>query len=114
MPAWEDLDQFLDPDDFGVLAQVTTQAGAVRSIHVLFDDPAVGLKADRRNLVGKTASLGSYDADDETPSMVGKASDLEGITRRDLVQIEGRSYGVLTGPRPEGTGLARVELTLEP
>ena len=100
-PAWEDLDDFLDPEEFGVQAVITFQAGGTRTISVIFDDPYVNAKA------------GEYERDDNGPKAKGKETDMVGITRKDTVVIAGKTYGVLTSPQADGTGISVLELTLE-
>lgn len=36
-----------------------------------------------------------------------------GVTRGDVVEIDGKTYDVLTGPQPDGTGMAMLEMALQ-
>jgi len=121
MPAWDDLAEFLDPDDFGVLAVIAYQDGTKSDpIPVLFDEPATGLVFERRQPMARPAKLGSYEADAENPSMVGTESSLARVQRRDGVTLTDSAgkrlgtFGVLTGAQPDGNGMAKVVLTREP
>lgn len=112
-PAWDDVGAFIDPDDFGVPAVVSFQAGGTRAIVVLFDDPAAGLQFTRRAPASAGVQMGGYEGDAEKPRMVGTVAALAGIRKRDSVLIDGKTFGCLTGPQPDGNGCATVSLVLE-
>lgn len=97
-PAWEELDQFFDADDFAVPAVISFRAGGTRNVNVIFDDPYVNAEA------------GGYERDDVRPKASGKLSDFSGVGRFDKITIDGTTYDVLTGPHPDGTGLGYLEL----
>ena len=99
-PAWEDLDDFLDPEEFAVPCVITFQAGGVRAINVIFDDPYVNAQA------------GEYSRDDRLPHATAKEADLVGVRRKDSCVIGGQVYDVMTGAKPDGTGLSVLELSL--
>ncbi len=103
-PAWEDLDAFLQLDvtgGFAVPAVFTLSDGSTREVAVIFDDPAMD------------AEVGEYIKEDQSPYVTGKETELRGILRADSVVISGRTYGVLSSPRPDGTGMAIVRLATE-
>lgn len=97
-PAWEDLDAFLDPDDFGVRATIRMQAGAVRHVVGIFDELYLN------------ARIGEYEADTGRPRLLCKESDVAGVARGDVVELGGRTFDVLTSPQQDGTGMAVLDL----
>ncbi|MDO4231407.1 MAG: hypothetical protein Q4D19_04680 [Lautropia sp.] len=48
---WENLDTFLDPDDFAIRVTLRLQAGGARVVRAIFDDPYLN------------AELGEYELD---------------------------------------------------
>lgn len=114
-PAWDELEQFTDPEDFGTWAVITFQAGGTRRIPVLFDDPAANIRFRNRAPMSPVVTLGDYDMDAEHPYMTATVAHLDGVRRKDSVMLEadGSTYGILTGPKPDGTGFAFVSLALE-
>ncbi len=97
-PAWEDLDVFLQLDDFAISAVIHLQSGSTRQVAGIFDDPYLG------------AALGGYDRDDMNPTLTVKESDAVGIKRGDYVVIAGQNYDVLTGAQGDGTGMSVIKL----
>ena len=99
-PAWDDLDAFLNTDEFAVAATVRLQDGGARVVRGIFDDPYLD------------AQLGEYVADTSAPRFTCKASDAAGVRRGDWIAIDGTTYNVMTKPQNDGTGM--VILRLEP
>jgi len=99
--AWEDLDVFFSPDEFGTTVVLRLQSGVERQFNAVFDDPYLN------------AELGEYELDTNRPRLTCKESDVLGVTRGDVVEIDGKTYDVLTGPQPDGTGLAMLEMALQ-
>lgn len=97
-PAWDDLDAFLNTDEFAVAATVRLQDGGARLVRGIFDDPFLN------------AQLGEYELDTTRPRLLCKEADVIGVGRGDLVDIQGRTYDVLTTAQPDGTGMALLEL----
>lgn len=102
-PAWEDLDQFLQLDDFAVAATITRQVGLPLSLSVVFDDPNVN------------ADLGdAYTRDDVRPMATGKESDMPGVKRGDTITLQfhtgAQTFDILAAPMPDGTGMAKLAL----
>lgn len=107
-PAWENLDDFLDRDDFAVEALVEFQAGGTRTVWGIFDDPYMN------------AQLGEYEADTSKPRLLAKESDFAGVKRGDLVAIIQRDkagnivsreeYDIMTGAQSTGDGMALLAL----
>ena len=97
-PAWENLDDFLNTDEFAVGAIIAFQAGGIRTVSGIFDDPYMN------------AGLGEYDMDSSRPRLLCKEPDLVGVDRGDQVTIDGTLYDVLTGPQSDGTGMAILAL----
>lgn len=100
-PAWEDLDTFLNADEFATTVTLRLQSGEVRQFNAVFDDPYLN------------AELGEYELDTNRPRLTCKESDVLGVTRGDVVEIDGKTYDVLTGPQPDGTGMAMLEMALQ-
>jgi hypothetical protein len=96
--SWEDLSQFLDTDEFAVEAVINLQAGGSVTVSVIFDDPFLD------------AQLGEYEFETARPRMMAREADFAAVSRGDEVSIDGVSYVTLSGPRPDGTGMASVEL----
>ncbi len=100
-PAWDDLNTFLSLDDFAVEATVTRQDGDTRVVIGIFDDPYLN------------AQLGEYELDTSRPRFTCRESDVIGVLRGDMVEINGRSYDVLSSAQPDGTGMAVLELAAQ-
>lgn len=100
-PAWDDLDAFLDGDEFAVKATIRLQEGGTRVVLGIFDDPYLN------------AQLGEYELDTARPRFTCKEADVIGVQRGDLVDIDGRTYDVLTGAQPDGTGMALLDLAAQ-
>ena len=93
MPAWEDLDAFLDPDDFAV--------GVVfngRYFHGIFDEPSYN------------AETGEYDINSSAPRLTCKASDTAGMKKFDFVTVDRVKYQLNADPHRDGTGMAVLDL----
>lgn len=97
-PAWEDLGEFLDPQEFASHAVIRFQSGAQRAVVGIFDDPYLN------------AELGEYDMDNSRPRFLGKFIDFQGVKRGDILELDGQEYDILTSPQPDGTGMATLDL----
>jgi hypothetical protein len=97
-PSWENLDAFLSADDFAVIAVITPQAGVVRSVSGIYDDPYLD------------AQLGEYRLDTSAPRFLSTAVALGGVVRGDGLAIAGVEYVALSAAQLDGTGMATVEL----
>jgi len=95
---WEDLDDFLDANEFAVSGMLSFQAGGSQAVTVIFDDPYLN------------AQIGEYEMDTTSPRALGKLSELKDARRGDVLTIDGTDYDVLTGPQPDGTGMATLAL----
>lgn len=100
-PAWDDLDAFVSTDDFAIAATVRLQDGGTRIVRGIFDDPYLN------------AQLGEYEMDTSRPRLTCKEADVIGVLRGDLVDIEGKTYDVLTSAQPDGTGMAVLDLAIQ-
>ena len=108
-PLWEDLDVFLNTDDFAMFGTVTLQSGAVRTFTGIFDDPYLN------------AELGEYDMDNMRPRFLCRETDAAGITRGDTITVFqkdkrgvvvwSRNYDILTSEQPTGDGMAVLDLS---
>lgn len=98
-PDWDDLDDFLDTDDFAVLATITPKVGRVRLVSGIYDDQYMG------------ATAGEYAADSSKPRFNCKLVDVLGLKRGDKIVIPGEgTFSVLNEPEADGTGMANLEL----
>lgn len=101
----EDLDEFLDPDEFGDMA-IFHHASGTHSPPVcgLYDDPFM------------SAQLGEYDAETSAPRFTCKAFDVALVKRKDTVTISTQAGAIelaVLSVQPDGTGLAVVRLAKE-
>lgn len=100
-PAWENLDAFLDTEDFAIHATLRLQDGRERVVRAIFDDPYLN------------AELGEYELDTTQPRLTCKWTDVHDVLRGDVVEIEGRAYDVVTNAQPDGTGMALLALAVQ-
>jgi hypothetical protein len=99
MPAWDDLNQFVDTDDFAVAATLRPVSGAARTVRGIYDAPYMN------------AQLGEYEVDSSKPRFTCKFVDVVGIKRNDEITIPGAgTFDILTLPQGDGTGMAVLEL----
>jgi hypothetical protein len=98
-PAWDDLDTFLDPQDFASLATITLKDGTVlANVAGLLDEP------------GLAAALGTFEQDTTRATFTAKAADVARVRRGDVLLIEGKTYDAHKAPRQDGHGLATIDL----
>lgn len=104
-PAWDNLDEFMDTDDFAVPAVVQFQAGGTRDVTGILEDPY---------LDGK---LGDFHEDTTQPTFQLPLYRCTGIKRGDtLVATLPKNggtvtYDIMTRPQPLGDGMAQLELS---
>lgn len=100
MPAtdWENLDEFLQTDEFASTVMISLQSGVSRSVVGIFDDPFLN------------AELGEYELDTTRPRLTCKAIDVLGVGRGDEVTIDGETFDVMTSPQLDGEGIAVLEM----
>lgn len=111
-PLWEDLDVFLDTDEFALFGTVTLQGGAVRTFAGIFDDPYLN------------AELGEYDMDNMKPRFLCKEADVADVRRGDIilvfqknkagVVVWSQTFDILAGAHSTGDGMALLELAPQP
>lgn len=97
-PAWENLDVFLQQDEFASAVTITLQGGGSRVVTGIFDDPFLD------------AQLGEYVLETTRPRVTCAASDLAGVRRGDVATIGDDTFDVVSGPQSDGTGMAILEL----
>ena len=98
---FEDLNDFLDADEFADVADVLDPEGVPVATGILgiFDDPYLN------------AELGEYDMDTSRPRFGCKLADLPaGVARGHQLEINGELFSVLTEPEKDGTGWAQLDL----
>lgn len=101
-PRWENLDDFLDPDDFAIMAIFTPAGGPVRpAVAVIFDEPYFD------------GNLGEYVQDSAEPRFWTKETNVAGLKKHDMctfADIPGVVFELVHDPKPDGTGGATVVL----
>ncbi|WP_322009229.1 hypothetical protein [Paraburkholderia sp. J12] len=98
-PSWDDLDAFLDPDEFASLATITLANGTVlESVAGVFEEP------------GMFATLGTFEQDTTRPTFTCKWSDVTRMRRGDSLVVEGGNYEAHKTPMRTGDGMAVVYL----
>lgn len=97
-PRWENLDVFLDTDDFAVPVTLRLQAGETRQFRAIFDEPYLN------------AELGEYELDTVQPRLTCRWRDVADVTRGDVVVVGEREYDVITNAQADGTGMALLAL----
>lgn len=103
-PSWENLDVFFQSElsgGFAIPAVFTLQDGSEKTVMVIYDDPQFD------------AQLGTYVREDSEYRVTGKAAELEGISRYAICAVAGKTFDVLSSPRPDGTGTAYVSLAAQ-
>jgi hypothetical protein len=91
----DDVELFLNPDEFGVFAVLPNQ----QKIVVLFDANPI------------STELGQFDYDSDQPSITGRAQDLATLTPGDQMSIGTQAYRVERHPTLDGAGLATLKLS---
>lgn len=97
-PSWDNLDAFLQVDDFATEAMVTPQGGVSRVVTGIFDEPFFNTQ------------IGEFELDASQPRLNCKAADVSDLRAKDEVQIDGQVYYLLSGPQFDGTGMAVLSL----
>ncbi|MFG6082323.1 hypothetical protein ACEUZ9_002968 [Paracoccus litorisediminis] len=98
MPFVEDLDAFLQEDEFAHACELRLAGGAIRSVRGIFDEPFLD------------AEMGEYRLDTTQPRLLGKAADFAGVNRFDTIIIAGREFDIMSLPQVDGTGMATLRL----
>jgi hypothetical protein len=97
-PSWENLDDFLNTDEFAVTAVLLPQSGVSRQIVGLFDEPFMD------------AELGEYRMDQVAPRFMCRADQVGDVTRGDVLIVQGRTLDIMQAPMVDGTGMATIRL----
>ncbi|WP_228368224.1 head-tail joining protein [Klebsiella pneumoniae] len=107
-PSWDNPEDFLDMDDFAVKAIIQFQDGGTRDIHGIYDGPY------------REGTLGEYQQDTTKPKFTCTEGVARGARRGDglvVYQADGKTvfgtFGIMTYPQPDGTGLEILELSEE-
>lgn len=98
---WENLDTFLDTDDFSIQAALRLQSGQTRRVRAIFDEPYLN------------AELGEYELDTNQPRLTCKWKDVQDVAQGDVVEVGGRPHDVVTNAQPDGTGMALLALVVQ-
>jgi hypothetical protein len=97
-PSWENLDGFLNADEFAVSAVLQLQGGTTRAIVGIFDEPFMD------------ATLGEYRMDQVAPRFTCRADQVGDVRRGDVLVVQGRTLDVMQSPQADGTGMATIRL----
>lgn len=102
-PAWEDLDVFLQGDDFAFPAVITLQGGGTIGLSVIFDEEGI------------QAEAGEFTHDTTNPTATCKLALVGAVKRGDTIAItfpEGvKTFDILAVPKPKrGGGFAILDL----
>jgi hypothetical protein len=95
MPFDEDLDEFLDVDEFADGAIYTPTGGSSSTVLGIFDD-------------GYLEQFGGS-VEDAAPTFLCKASSVPNLAQGDAFIIRGVTYESF-GNEPDGTGMVRIRL----
>jgi hypothetical protein len=108
-PSWDDPSEFIDIDDFAVKAIIQFQDGTTRNIVGIYDGPYL------------MATLKGYEQDTSKPKFTCAEGTCDGVRRGDAIVIYNSdgvtffgTFGILTYPEPDGTGLESLELAPDP
>ena len=74
---WENLDTFLDTDDFSIQAALRLQSGQTRQVRAIFDELYLN------------AELGEYELDTNQSRLTCKWKDVQDVARGDVVEVGG-------------------------
>lgn len=104
-PSWDDPTEFVNADDFAVRGVIQFQDGTTREIVGIYDGPY------------EMSKLNEYEHDTTKPKFTCVEGVCVGVDRGDDVTVyesDGvtmfATFGILTGPQPDGTGLEVLEL----
>lgn len=104
-PSWDNPADFMDTDDFAVKAIIQFQDGTTRNIVGIYDGPYL------------EARLKEYEQDTDKPKFTCVEGTCAGVRRGDdlvVYQSDGvtvfATFGILTTPQEDGTGLEVLEL----
>jgi hypothetical protein len=105
-PSWDDPSEFIDLGDFAVKGVIQFQDGSTRDIVGIYDGPY------------ELARLNEYAQDTTKPKFTCQEGTCNGVKRGDdlvVYQADGvtvfATFGILTYPQPNGTGLEVLELS---
>lgn len=97
-PIWDELEQFVDSDDFATIVTLQMQDGRERVFPAIYDDPYLN------------AQLGEYEVDTARPRLNCMEQHVVGVTRGDRVIIGDYTFDILSAPQADGTGFAMLQL----
>jgi hypothetical protein len=99
-PDWEDLNDFLDEEEFATAVTITRADGVVLTLSGIYEDQYMD------------AQLGEYVMDTERPRVWCKQLDVPGVQRGDICEVDGVTYDVMGQPQSDGTGMALLDLAV--
>jgi len=100
-PAWEDLSEFLDPDEFGQRARLFRGEQEIGEVLGIYDNPT------------ERKELGDFTLDETGPRFL--CAEPAGLQARrgDVLDLDGVKLDVVQNPRRDGTGFVVLELAEE-
>jgi hypothetical protein len=99
-PAWDNVDEFLDPDDFATVARAKPAGGQAFDLPGIFDELIMNVE------------LGEYDMAEGRPRLEVHERYAPLLKKRDVLTIHGKDYFLDHDPHPNGTGTCILELGL--
>ena len=98
-PAWDNVDEFLDPADFGTVAHFLPATGPEFDLPCIFDDGVMNVEA------------GEYDMADARTRIEVNELYTPRLKKRDRVVVYGVLYYLVHDPHPNGTGTCVLEIS---
>lgn len=99
-PAWENLDDFLSPDEFADLATFSRHDQVIaKDVPGIYDDATMNVEA------------GEYDMAASVPRFTCAHARVAMLKKNDSAVIGGEAFLLDHDPRADGTGMAVIELS---
>lgn len=99
-PDWENLDDFLDEDEFATAVSITREDGVTLTLSGIYEDQYMD------------AQLGEYLMDSTRPRVWCKHADVPGVQKGDTCDVGGTVYDVMSQPQGDGSGMAMLDLAV--
>lgn len=97
-PAWEDLSDFFNPDDFATEARILREGQEVGKVFGIFEDPTV------------PKELGDFTLEESGPRFLSGYDAALAVKYQDVLEVDGKPFDVLANAEKDGTGLIVVRL----
>jgi len=93
----EDLDSFLNTDDFAIAATYTPAGGTAKTVHGIFDNGFEGM------------GDGTVEVEATIPTFLVKAADVPSAAQGDALKVVSTDF-LVKSVQPDGTGLTLLIL----